>query len=95
MIATFAPTPVAAGQLSKVTGTAGGWRTAGGVEGEGGLFVLVEGAGALDEDQSARSGQSGLQGLERVDFYLALVEASVGGVRLFCVGKRGVVWAFC
>jgi hypothetical protein len=46
---------------------------AGGVEGDRGLFVFVEGGGALDDDQSAGSGQSGLQGLEGIDLYLALV----------------------
>jgi len=86
---------VAAGQLSKVAGTVGHREMAGGIEGEGGLFVFVAGSGALDQDQRTRSGQSGLQGFEWIDFYLALVEASVVGVRLFCVGKRGVVWAFC
>ena len=68
---------------------------AGGVEGDRGLFAVVEGGGTLDDDQRARSGQSGLQGLERIDFYLTLVEASVAGVRLFYVGKKGVVLAFC
>jgi hypothetical protein len=67
---------------------------AGGIEGDGGLFVFVEGGGALDDDQGARSGQSGLQGLEGIDSYLALVAASMIGIRLFYVGKRGVVLAF-
>jgi hypothetical protein len=66
----------------------------GGVEGDGGRFVFVEGGGALDYDQGARSGQSSLQGLEGIDSYLALVAASMIGVRLFYVGKRGGDLAF-
>ena len=68
---------------------------AGGVEGDGGLFAFVEGGGALDHDQRARSWQPRLQGLEGIDFYAALVTASVVGVSLFCVGKRGVALDFC
>lgn len=67
----------------------------GGVKGDGGLFVLVEGGGAAYHDQRACSGQSGLQWLERIDFYVALVQAPVAGVRFLCVGKKGVVLAFC
>ena len=95
VVAAFATAPVVTGQFSKATGTAECWTMAGGVEGDRGLFVLVEGGGALDHDQRARSGQSGLQGLERIDFYPALVQASVAGVRLFCVGKKGGALAFC
>jgi hypothetical protein len=86
---------MAAGQLGETAGAVGRRRMAGGVKGDRGLFVFVEGGGALDDDQRTSSGQSGLQGLEGVDFYLALVAASVAGVRLFYVGKRGVVSAFC
>lgn len=68
---------------------------AGGVEGDRGLLVVVEGAGALDDRQTPRSGQSGLQRFEGIDRYLALVEASVTGVGFFGEGKRGVVPAFC
>ena len=95
VVAAFAAAPVAAGQLCKAAGTVGCRGMAGGVEGDRGLFVLVEGGGALDHDQRARSGQSGLQGFEGIDFYLALIAASVAGVRLFGVGKKGVVLAFC
>jgi len=95
MVAAFTAGPVSAGQMCKVAGAVGRRGMAGGVEGDRGLFVLVEGGGALDHGQRARSGQSGLQGLERIDFYLALVAASVVGVRFFCVGKRGVALAFC
>lgn len=68
---------------------------AGGVEGDGGLFAFVEGGGALNDDQRTRSWQPRLQGLEGIDLYMALVAASVVGVRLFCVGKRGVALDFC
>jgi hypothetical protein len=95
VVAAFAAAPMAAGQLSKVAGAARHRGMTGGVEGDGGLFILVEGGGALNYDQRARSGQSGLQGLERIDFYLALVEASVASIRLLGVGKKGVALAFC
>lgn len=94
MVAAFAAAPVAAGQITKVTGTARFGTVAGGVEGNDGLFVFVEGGGALNDDQSTRSGQPGLQGLEGIDFYVTLVAASMAGVRLFCVGKRGVALDF-
>lgn len=68
---------------------------AGDVEGGRGIFVLVEGGGALSDNQRARFGQSGLHGLERIDSYLALVATSGAGVSLFYVGKKGVVLAFC
>jgi len=53
-------------------------------------FVRLSGAGASDDRKTARSGQIGLKWLEGVDVYRALVEASVGDVGLFCVGKKGV-----
>lgn len=67
---------------------------AGDVEGDGGLFVLVEGAGAFDDRQTPGSGQSGLQRFEGIGRYRALVAASVTGVGFFGVGKRGGVPAF-
>lgn len=89
MVATFAAAPVAAGQFCKAAGAARRRQMAGGVEGDGGLFVLVEGGGALNHDQRACCGQPGLQGFEGIDSYQALVAASMIGVRLFDVGKRG------
>ena len=94
VVAAFAAAPVAAGQLCKAAGAARRRQMAGGVEGDGGLFVLVEGGGALNHDQSARSGQPGLQGVEGIDSYPALVAASMVGVGLFDVGKRGGDLAF-
>ena len=56
VIAAFAAAPVAAGQLCKMTSAAGCRGMAGGVEGDRGLFVFLEGGGALNDDQSACSG---------------------------------------
>lgn len=95
VVAAFASTPMATSQLCKATGTAGCWTTAGDVKGNRGFFVFIESGGALDHDQGARAGQSCLQGFEGIDFYPALVQASVTGVRFFCVAKRGVPLAFC
>lgn len=95
VVSAFAAAPVAAGQLREVAGAVGGREMAGGVESDGGLFVLVEGGGALNDYQRARSGQSGLQGLEGIDFYLTLVAAAVCSVGLLSVDERGVVLAFC
>lgn len=63
---------------------------------EGSLWNLfgVGGAGTPDDGQAAASGQVCLQRLEGVNAYGSLVEASVLGVWLFCVGKRGEpAWA--
>ena len=95
VVAALAAAPVAAGQVCKEAGAAWCWTMAGGVEGDGGLFGFVEGAGALDDHQTAGSGQSGLQRFERIDLYLALIKAPVAGVGFFGVGKRGVALAFC
>ena len=49
-------------------------------------------SGALDDGQRAASGQIRLQRLKGVNPYGSLIEASVLGVGLFCVGKRGVAF---
>lgn len=67
---------------------------AGNVESDSGFFVLVERAGALNNNEAARAGQSRFGRLDGVDSYSALVEASVTGVRFFGVGKRGEPFAF-
>jgi len=95
VVAAFAAAPMAACQLAKGTGAAGRRGMAAGVEGDRGLLVVVEGAGAFDDHQTAGSGQSGLQRFEGIDRDLALVEAPVTGVGFFGVGKRGVVPTFC
>ena len=94
VVAAFAAAPVTAGQLAEAAGAAGCRTMAGGVGGGGGLFVFVEGAGALDDHQTPRSGKSGLQEFERIDLYAALVQAPVAGVGFFGVGKRGAL-AYC
>ena len=95
VVAAFAAAPMAARQLAKGAGAAGRRGMAGGVEGDRGLLVVVEGAGALDDRQTARSGQPGLQRFEGIDRDLALIEAPVTGVGFFYVGKRGVVPTLC
>ena len=58
---------------------------------EGGLrhFIGVGGAGAAYDGQTSATGQVCFEWLEGVNFYASLVEASVGGVGFFRVGKRG------
>lgn len=86
---------MATGQITEVAGAARLRGMAGGEEGDGGYFALVEGAGAFDYHQTARAGESGLQRFEGIDRYAALVEASVLSIGFFGVGKRGVVPTFC
>ena len=52
-------------------------------------FFGIGGAGAAYDGQTAATGQVCFEGFEGVNFYVSLVEASVGGVGFFCVGKRG------
>ena len=52
-------------------------------------FIGVGGAGAAYDGQTAATGQVCFERFEGVNFYVSLVEASVGGVGFFCVGKRG------
>jgi hypothetical protein len=73
VVTAFATAPVAAGQVSKEAGAIGSRGVAGGVEGDDGFLAFVEGAGALDDDQAARSGQTGLEGFEGIDLDAALV----------------------
>ena len=56
-------------------------------------FFGIWGAGALDNDQTSCSKQICFQWLEGVNAYCALVEASMGCVGLFSVGKRGLICA--
>ena len=60
------------------------------VEGHLWDFFGVCGAGAVDDDQAACSGQVRFQGFEGVKVYRALIKASVCDVGLFGVGKKGV-----
>ena len=100
MVAYFTATPVSACELGEVFCTALFIRSKrADVEGHLWDFFGLRGAGAVDDDQAACSGQVRLQGLERVNVYRALVKASVCDVGLFGVGKKGeassaVRWAF-
>jgi hypothetical protein len=93
VVADFTTAPVAAGEACKAFGTAFHGRVAGDVEGYLRCFVLGSCAGAPYDDQTACTGQFGLQWLEGIDTYASLVEAPVGGVGFFGVGKKGVVCA--
>lgn len=95
VVPALAAAPMAARQLAKVAGAARRRRMAAGVEGDRGLLVVVAGAGAFDDRQTACSGESSLQRFEGKDRYPALIEAPVTGVGFFGVGKRGVVPTFC
>lgn len=62
-------------------------------EGNGGLFVWIQGAGAPDNRKASGSWQTRLERLDGIDRYGSLVEASVAGIDWLDMGKRGVVWA--
>ena len=68
-------------------------RVAGDVEGNGGLFVWIQGAGAPDNRRASGSRQSRLHRLDGIDCYFPLVETSVAGIDWLDMGKKGVVWA--
>ena len=98
MIAYFAAAPVPACKLGEVFCTAFFRSKGADVEGHLWDFFGICGAGSVDDDQAARSGQVCLQGLEGVNVYRALIKASVCDVGLFGVGKKGapssaVLWA--
>ena len=73
-----------------------GWRTAflGRVRGNKvsylGNFVGLPGACAVNNNKCPGTGEIGFQGLKGVDFYGALIEASMRDVGFFGVGKKGV-----
>lgn len=94
VIFAFAATPVAASQRCELACGVGGRGKAGDVESDRRLFTRVEGGAAGDDDQRACAGEPGLQGLEGIDLYVALIAASMAGVGFFRVGEKGVVWAF-
>ena len=89
VVSYFAATPVSAGEFCEATGASlFGWMI-GSEEGDLRDFFRIGGAGAADDGQTAACGQVCFEWLEGVNFYASLVEASVGGVGFFCVGKRG------
>lgn len=62
----------------------------GNVESRLGNLVRLTGSCAPDDREAARARQAGLEGIEGVYAYRALVEAPVRDVGLFGVGKKGV-----
>ena len=68
-------------------------RVAGDVEGSGGLFVWIRGAGAPDNRKASGARQSRNHRFDGIDRYCSLVETSVAGIDLLDMGKKGVVWA--
>ena len=90
MIADFAAVPVSTREIGKGFCTALLRIRRTDVEGKLGHFFGIGGSCAVDGCQAARPGQVCLQGLEGINVYRALVEASVCNVGLFGVGKKGV-----
>ena len=89
VVAYLAAAPVSAGEFCEATGASlFGWMI-GSEEGDLRDFFGICGSGAADDGQAATSGQVCFERLEGVNLYASLVEASVGGVGFFCVGKRG------
>ena len=93
MIATLASSPVPAGQMGESFCAASLARMAGDVEGDAGLFALIERTGASDNRKASRSRQSRFYRLDGIDRYCALVATSVAGIGLLDMGKKGVVSA--
>jgi hypothetical protein len=99
MIAYFTATPVSTRQIGEgLCKVLSGSKRAD-VEGYLRDFFGVCGTCAVDDREAACSGQVRLQGLEGINVYLTLIEASVFDVYLFGVGKKGVPssaarWAF-
>lgn len=95
VVADLAAAPVAASEACEEPRAPVFGRVGGDVEGYlGGLVVLAgagaAGAGAADDREAARAGQARFEGLEGVNAYGAFIEASVGDVGFFDVGKKGV-----
>ena len=68
-------------------------RVAGDVEGNGGLFLWIQGTGAPDNRKASGSRQSRNNWFDGIDRYCPLVETSVAGIDWLDMGKKGVVWA--
>ena len=90
VVADFAAGPVAAGQLSEAAGATLLHRLGGDVVSHLRHLAGLAGVGAVDDRQTAGGGQVGFQRLEGVNLYSALIEASVGDVGFFGLGKKGV-----
>ena len=99
VVAYFAAAPVATRELGETFCTALFRSNGTDIEGDLRNFFAIRGAGTLDDNQASGSRQIGLQRLEAVNAYPALVEASECDIDLFGVGKKGVPssaarWAF-
>ena len=90
MVAYLTACPVPCCELGKVFDA--GWiqREVRGEESDFGLFVRIGRLCALDNDEASTPWKVGLKGLEGIELYASLVEATVSGVGLLCVGKKGV-----
>ena len=89
VVAYFATAPVIACKLGETFCTALFRSNGTDVEGHLWDFFGIGGASTLNDDQASGSGQIGLQRLEGVNAYPALIEASVCDVYVFGVGKKG------
>ena len=81
--------PVAADEPGEATGASLFGRMIGREEGDLLDFFGIGASGAADDGQAAASGQLCFERLEGVNFCALLVEALVGSVEFFCVGKSG------
>ena len=90
MIAYFAPAPVSTGEIGESFCIALFRSNRSSVKGHLRDFFGICGAGAVDNREASGSGKIRLQGLEGVNLYCALIEASVVDVYFFGVGKKGV-----
>ena len=90
VVAYFAAAPVPTRELGETFCTALFRSNGTDVEGDLQGFFGIGGAATLNNDQASGSRQIGLQRLEAVNAYPALVEASVCDVYFFGVGKKGV-----
>ena len=94
MVADFAACPVSSCEIGKVFRPGSVFEgLAGVIVGQLGFGVLEGGIGSAHDNQRARPPQSGFDGFYGVDGGRAAINASVGTVGLFGVGKKGGLWA--
>ena len=89
VVSYFAAAPVSSGEFGEGLCASFLGRMVSSEKGDLRHFFGIGGAGAADDGQTAACGQVCFEWFEGVNFYASLVEASVGGVGFFCVGKRG------
>ncbi|MCC5841842.1 MAG: hypothetical protein JJT96_17135 [Opitutales bacterium] len=85
---------MATGQLPEAARTPLHGLVAGNEKGSLRGLVYFAGACAADDHEVAGLGHIGFETIEGVDVYGALVKATVGGVGLFGMGKRGSLRSF-